>query len=133
MFCCTAETYFASHNSAFLDFSYSKTGKHWRKMRQLQMVLETCFPALPGPYVLASFPVKPWKKEEACCQKYLLQTHVYPVFPSFAIRETLFPAEKYVSVAKLLETMFTMWKNWETLGKTCFRSKCFWQHVSSFC
>ena len=57
-----------------------------------------------------------------CCQKHLVRTHVSPMFPSFATRETMFPEAKNVSAMKqkhvlLLETVFPVWQNWETLGK----------------
>ena len=82
--------------------------------------------------------LKSWQNDETCCQKHLLPTHVSPMFPRFATRETLFSTTKYVSASGqkhnlLLETVFPVWQTWETSGETCVRGKCFWQHLSSFC
>ena len=61
--------------------------------------------------------------------------HVSSMFPIFATWENVFPVAKYVSAAKqkhTLETMFPVAKL-INIQETCVGSKCFWQHVSSFC
>ena len=68
--------------------------------------------------------------QETCCQKHLLRTHVSPMLSSFATRE-------YASAVKqkhvlLLETIVPCGKSGDH-RETCARSKCFGQHVSSFC
>ena len=41
--------------------------------------------------------LKAWQNEETCFPKHLYCAHVSPMFPSFAIRETLFPTTTFAS------------------------------------
>ena len=66
--------------------------------------------------------VKPWQSEETCCQNHLLRTRFPNVSQFCQTRKTVssrticfyFRAEKH---NLLLKTVFTLWQNWETLGK----------------
>ena len=70
----------------------------------------------PSPLPHKCLTLEPWQNEETCCQKHLLQTHVTPMFPSFATRGYVSAVKKKKHIL-LLETMFPVWQNWKTFGK----------------
>ena len=79
----------------------------------------------PSPWMVTHLTaIKPWQNKKTCCKKHLRRTHVSPMFPSFAMRETLFPATKYVSAWRqkhilLLEHFFSSGKTGKGRGNMC--------------
>ena len=67
--------------------------------------------------------------------EHLLQTHVPSVFPNFATRKALLTIvfSNKARMSLLRGRNIFPYANQGNIGEACDRSKCVWQHVSSFC